>query len=578
MPKKTVREMNFLERAHYSLGAKMFHAVIIITVFISIAAIAFGFYLYSTAVRREYRSQAWHTAKTAEALVDHDAATKKITEILNIYNANAEFDEPTAEYLKKYELVRDTEFEDIRAVLYSIQAENEASSVYFAAIDRERSRLIYLIDSDHSNLFCPPGLWEDLEEKEIQTYTEGAPISRIDALLGDRTSVPALVDRSDIYGYLCIAADKLYSNDKFVVLAFADMNMEHVAGVSRRFLLQYIAILLVIGLLIALLMVRYLRKNIVSPINKLADAAFAYAGDKNKGENAGKHFDNLEIRTGDEIENLSLIMRDMENDLSDYVQDLTRVTAEKERINTELDVGKQIQEGMLPHIYPAFPDRPEFDVYASMDAAKEVGGDFYDFFLIDDDHLAVVMADVSGKGIPAALFMMASKILIGNISKLESQSPARILSTVNNQICSNNPAEMFVTVWLGILEISTGKLKAANAGHEYPAVRHADGTFELYKDKHGFVIGGMEGMAYTEYEIDLKPGDSLFEYTDGVTEATNKDNELFGTDRMLKALNSEENATPYKVLYNVRKAIDEFVQDAPQFDDITMLCLEYKGK
>jgi sigma-B regulation protein RsbU (phosphoserine phosphatase) len=231
---------------------------------------------------------------------------------------------------------------------------------------------------------------------------------------------------------------------------------------------------------------------------------------------------------------------------------------------------------MLPNIYPAFPDKPEFDIYATMDPAKEVGGDFYDFFLVDDDHLCMVIADVSGKGVPAALFMMASKIILAN-NAMVGKSPAQILTDTNTAICSNNREEMFVTVWLGILEISTGKLIAANAGHEYPAIMQPDGRFDLIKDKHGFVIGGMSGIKYKEYELELKPGSKLFLYTDGVPEATDAAKELFGTERMLDALNVNTNAPSKDILQNVKNAVDRFVKDAEQFDDLTMLVLEYKG-
>ncbi|MBQ9458661.1 MAG: serine/threonine-protein phosphatase [Oscillospiraceae bacterium] len=243
---------------------------------------------------------------------------------------------------------------------------------------------------------------------------------------------------------------------------------------------------------------------------------------------------------------------------------------------TELNLATNIQAGMLPRTFPPFPDRTEFDVYASMDPAREVGGDFYDIFLVDDDHLCLVIADVSGKGVPAALFMMASKIILAD-KAMAGMSPAQILAETNDRICTKNKAEMFVTVWLGILEISTGKLTAANAGHEYPAIRRADGGFELLKDKHGFVIGGMEGARYREYELMLEPGAKLFVYTDGVPEATDASNGMFGTDRMLEALNEEPDAAPERILKNVRRAVDDFVKDAEQFDDMTMLCIEYRG-
>ncbi len=246
------------------------------------------------------------------------------------------------------------------------------------------------------------------------------------------------------------------------------------------------------------------------------------------------------------------------------------------RIESELNLASAIQADMLPNIFPPFPERTEFDIYASMTPAKEVGGDFYDFFLVDEDHLCMVMADVSGKGVPAALFMMASKIILAN-NAMMGKSPAQILTETNAAICSNNREEMFVTVWLGILEISTGKLTAANAGHEYPVVKHGNGAFELLKDKHGFVIGGMDGVKYQNYELMLEPGSKLFLYTDGVPEATDAQNELFGTDRMLAALNQEPSASPEQVLKNVDSSVKEFVKEAEQFDDLTMLCLEYKG-
>ena len=243
---------------------------------------------------------------------------------------------------------------------------------------------------------------------------------------------------------------------------------------------------------------------------------------------------------------------------------------------TELNMATEIQTSMLPSTFPAFPDRSEFDIYASMDPAKEVGGDFYDFFLIDDDHLATVIADVSGKGVPAALFMMSSKILLNDHATIGG-SPAEILERVNKLVYANNKAHMFVTVWLGILEISTGKLTSASAGHEYPMI-NVNGKYELLKDKHGLAIGAMPNSKYKDTEITLNKGDSVFVYTDGVAEATDANNELFGTDRTLEALNAIPDGVSQKeILAGVRSAVDAFVKEAPQFDDLTMLGLKYFG-
>ena len=338
--------------------------------------------------------------------------------------------------------------------------------------------------------------------------------------------MPHAIERDTEHGYRCTSWDILREDDRYIILSMADMDMNKFAERGRTFFWQYLALLALITLIIDIFIVLHMKRTIVTPITKINQAARDYMQDKGNGLLQDSHFRSLDIHTGDEIESLALIMGDMEKDIGDYVENLTNVTREKERMGAELNIASQIQDGMLPSIFPAFPERKEFDIYATMTPAKEVGGDFYDFFLIDDDHLAMVIADVSGKGIPAALFMMASKILINNFSMIGLMDPAQILELVNDRICDNNPAEMFVTVWLGILEISTGTLRAANAGHEYPCVYHNnEKSFELFKDRHGLVIGGMKGSKYRSYEMQLKPGDGLFVYTDGVAEATNIENQ-----------------------------------------------------
>ena len=249
---------------------------------------------------------------------------------------------------------------------------------------------------------------------------------------------------------------------------------------------------------------------------------------------------------------------------------------EKAVADRDLALASSIQENILPKTFPYLPDRKEFDLYATMNPAKEVGGDFYDFFMIDDDRLALVIADVSGKGIPAALFMMVSRTLIKNRIQV-GDSPAEALASVNAQLCEGNKAELFVTVWLSVISLSTGKGIAANAGHEHPAIRRADGKYELVLYKHSPAVATMEGIRYKEHEFELKPGDSLFVYTDGVTEATNSNNQLFGTDRMIEALNADPGATPREALKNVYDSIQRFVGEAKQFDDITMLGITYNG-
>lgn len=335
--------------------------------------------------------------------------------------------------------------------------------------------------------------------------------------------------------------------------------------------LRFIIIgVLVMVIIACVLTSRFLHKSVIDPVVKVSQEASRFAKENSKGTPLG------DISRYDEILVLARSIDSMETDMLKYIENLTAITAEKERILAELSIAAMIQKDTLPDVFPPFPDRKEVDIYASMDAARGVGGDFYNFFFIDDDHLAFLMADVSGKGIPGALFMMVSNILISERT-LMGGTPSEILSFVNDNLSEHNRADMFVTVWLGILEISTGHLIYANAGHEDQAVCRDNGMFEIVREKHGFILGTMKGMKYTDRELYLRKGDKLFLYTDGVPDSTDKDNNMFGKDRMLEALNREPGAAPEQILANVRSRIEEFVEDTVPFDDITMLCLEYRG-
>lgn len=351
------------------------------------------------------------------------------------------------------------------------------------------------------------------------------------------------------------------------------LDMSNVRSYLYSFLNSMIVICFGIVALIIIIYIVFVRNMVTKPIGKLTSFTEEITR-TNSFENQEIDINSeIDIRTGDEIESLSQSFNFMLKELSEYIANLSKMTAEKERIGAELDVARHIQASMLPCIFPPFPERHEFDIYATMTPAKEVGGDFYDFFFVDSNHLALVMADVSGKGVPAALFMMISKTLIKSIAQ-NGLSPAKVLEKVNNQLCENNEAEMFVTVWLGILEISTGKMKCVNAGHEFPAIMRKGGNWELYKDRHGFVVAGMENAKYKEYELEFHPGDKLFVYTDGVAEATNVNNELYGTERMITALNKAKDKQVKELLESVHGDVDAFAGDAEQFDDITMLTLK----
>ena len=357
-----------------------------------------------------------------------------------------------------------------------------------------------------------------------------------------------------------------------------EVPMENYEQVIRR-VRSAICLIAVVVLLIALAIYRLWLKGFMRQFNLLLKGIIRM-GEGELEPMASVPYTIQEFETmQQEIDRTSLAL----NQQMDTIRRMEReqmeqenMIKEQERIVKELSTARQIQKSVLPHIFPPFPDRAEIDLFATMDPAKDVGGDFYDFYFIDEDHLCLVIADVSGKGIPAALFMMLSKRILEDLARQE-RTPSTILEKANDLLCDNNQAEMFVTVWLGILEISTGKLTAANAGHEFPAICKKGGSFELYKDTHGFVVGGMEGVHYKGYDLQLNPGDKLFVYTDGVPEATDGSGEMFGTDRMITALRSCADNTPEEILQGVRSAVDSFVGDAEQFDDLTMMCLEYKG-
>ena len=572
MPEKSIREMTAVERKHYSLEARMFHAVEMACAVLGLVALLIGLGLYLYALVGQYVGEAFGLSRSASVVMEQAADTEALVgDVMAVYRDLPQEERAgarTEAYRANYaEILSREDYLLLRTVLRDFLDSSDINDIYLAVYDRETSALVYIVDPDErEGHICYPGDWEPVSEKELDNF-----------LLWDGTGKLHYFSRRDNFAWLCTAGVPL-RNDAGEIIGFvlADVSLAEIGNGIKGFLFQYVIGIAIATILIGYFLTRHMKKTLVQPINKIAGAAYHYAQDKKNGNPGSDYFAMLNIHTGDEVENLSLVLADMERDLTEYEENLTKITAEKERIGTELALATRIQADMLPNIFPAFPERPDFDIYASMDPAKEVGGDFYDFFLIDDKHLGLVMADVSGKGVPAALFMMVSKILVQNFA-MTGRSPAQVLQAVNDQICANNREEMFVTAWFGILDTETGKLTAANAGHEYPVLMQADGQFELVKDKHGFVIGGMEGIRYKEYELTLKPGSKLFLYTDGVPEATNARNELFGTDRMLAALNRDPATAPEQLLQNVCEAVDGFVLEAEQFDDLTMLCLEFKG-
>ena len=538
-------------KVKFSLGKKLTLLIVLMGVILSLAAILASYRVFSSTMTRYYERLATNLVRTLATQLDADK--------LDYYYETGEMD---GDYYATQDFIRDMVDSNDVEYLYVVRPHGTG--------------VTFLFDSDMET--GEGGAYEDGGYCALGTYVDlvGAFAENLDNLLAGEPVDP-IVQWDESYGWLMTAMTPvLHADGTMAGYVMADISMNEVMNTQRTFLAALAVLLaaLTAGFLALFLIV--VRRRVIRPINQLTQATGAFIQNHEEELATGTATVNVpDIRTGDEVELLANSFRKMEEDVISYLRSFMAITAENERIGAELNVATQIQADMLPRIFPAFPERPEFDIYASMTPAKEVGGDFYDFFLVDDDHLAMVIADVSGKGVPAALFMVIAKTLLKNAAQT-GLPPKAVLEKVNNQLCENNEAEMFVTVWLGIYEISTGKLTAANAGHEYPAIRRSGGRFELVKDRHGFVLAGMEDARYREYELELGMGDTLFLYTDGVAEAIGAANILYGTERMLATLNTAPGRCPEKLLRDVKQDIDRFVGDAPQFDDITMLAIRLR--
>ena len=455
----------------------------------------------------------------------------------------------------------------------------------------EASGFIFIVNQDGSVIFAPDGqrlispyfVMEGVDLRDSSDERLGEYVTR--AMKGDYS--PYLITDYAGKEYILIGSSMqsigwllVSAVDKAEALSLIPKLDSTFDAVSARTTaefyqhikstLQIVLLVLVAVFVVSLGQAVFLGNRITKPLNRLTKYIR-----KLEGGNFIFKMDDI-YKTKDEIEVLAKAFEELSEKNQHYIEEVTRVTAEKERIGAELNVATQIQADMLPSIFPPYPNKTEFDVFATMHPAKEVGGDFFDFFLVDDDHLALVIADVSGKGVPAALFMVIAKTLIKNRAQMGG-TPSEILFDVNNQLAEGNKTDFFVTVWLAIVDIRTGEGLVSNAGHEHPCLKKKDGKFELIKYRHSPAVAAMENMKFPDHKIKLDPGDKIFVYTDGVVEATNAQNELFGEKRMLEALNSNPDASIRALLSNVNAGINRFTDGVQQFDDITMLCMEYLG-
>ncbi len=559
-----------------SLKIKAVAVVLCFTIALSVGIVAISYSTYTQAFTNHYESLATSVAKATASVVDKNQVSKVSSEVQKMYSdACAEYggipdyesfsDADWEMYYGKFEYITQMpEYQALLNVLGKLREDHNVVSLYLGYTDLSVMKDLYLVDASVEEQ-CLPGDCDDIQEEHIEQIKNG------------NYEFPAFITNYEEYGWLCSASAPIIDDNGSVIgVALVDISMNEIMADRQEFLLTLAGITAVMAVVIMLLIMSLVNKAMLYPINKLSEATGSFVSEKEKHGVSGEDsaIKKLQIHTGDEIEKLAESIKKMEGEINTYIDNLTFVTAEKERIGAELNVATQIQADMLPNIFPAFPEHDEFDIHATMVPAKEVGGDFYDMFMVDESHLAIVMADVSGKGVPAALFMVIAKTLIKNHA-LNKEAPSQIFTSVNNQLCENNEVGMFVTGWLGIMDIFTGHMDYVNAGHNYPLVMRKDGSVEWIKSRPGFVLAGMEGVRYRQNELQLEEGDMIYLYTDGVTEALDISQELFGDDRLEKVLSTEEakEMKPEMLLRKVAEELKLFAGEAEQADDITMLAL-----
>ncbi len=469
------------------------------------------------------------------------------------------------EYAKTLE--QDEKYRELKEFLDQIK-KNYAGIQYLYIYAPGETSFVYLVEaetgSEEAGQASEPG---DVYEYMEKDYERMVPDIR-----ARRESQGVIFGPDAGYGRtVCSYAPVFDSKGQMVAMVEADYTVEDIGKRITGPITSIAIVQAVFILLVLFATILYIRRIVISPLGWLTGMVDSYEHGQLSGEND-------RFNPEDEIGSLARSFSDMTVRIERYIKELTTITAEKERIGAELSVATNIQADMLPRIFPAFPDRHEFELYATMDPAKEVGGDFYDFFMIDEDSLGIVMADVSGKGVPAALFMVIAKTLIKNRALTGNYSgPGEVLEDVNNQLCEGNDADLFVTVWFGIMQISTGDIAFASAGHEYPIFYRRDKGYVIEKDKHGLPLAIFEDQKIIDNHTRLEKGEVLYLYTDGVTEATSEKKELFGDERLLASLTSHKDDQVEELLKHVRSDIDAFVGDEAQFDDMTMLAIKYLG-
>ena len=530
-----------------SISNKVLLDVVLAIVMVGALLSYVGYSEFTVALEKQYTDTALRTARTALTYVD----AEKIP-YYDDYNQDGEFYAETMKLDAEWRRLTDTQG---AIFIYVIEPNVEKNYTEI------RFSLSTMNSNEHYGHFFSGHIMETENEEYRQAYQD---------IYENKKEYAAMFyydEMNKIDGFVTVILPVKNSAGEIKGILGVTRPMEDVRYFRKMYLRDTFIITAVVFMIVILIYGAYLNKTVLTPIKELTDGV--------REISSGNLDKKLDIKTGDELEHLSICFNAMTDELQTYMKNLTKITAEKERISTELNVAKDIQLSMLPHDFNF--GRNDFEIYATTNAAKSVGGDFYDFYLLDENHLVITIADVSGKGIPASLFMVISKTVLKNFATFATSADdyAAVMINANNLLCQGNDEMMFVTVFFGVLEIDTGKFIYVNGGHNPPIIYHAENnSCEYLSVKKNFVLGGMEDVPYSQQEITLEKGDLIFTYTDGVNEAMNEQNEEYTSERLLNFMNSTNCKADLKSLLAAVKAdVAKHVGAAEQSDDITMLAL-----
>ena len=548
-------------------------SVVVLSITIVMIAVTRQYMLYG--MEKNYGMTASEIANAVGATVDKEALSRLNLQAQEIYLSIPEDqrydstywgEDVWYEYLSYFEPLTETEdyknlMDYMKTSLASLSIDDVYLDCYFYDPDADHWWAMYLVDPVDGDDFCPIGVYEMYIElsDEFMAHPE--------------IGLEAYVTKTEEYGWLMTATPAIVDdNGKICGYISVDMSMNEIRDEIDSFIRTIVIVIALIAVVLGVIYIILINMMFIKPINSLSEAATSYVNSKEKQNETA--FADINIKSRDEIGRLSDSMKRMEEDINAYIGSITELSTEKEKINAEMRIAWNIQSSILPSNFEEFSEKNHLETYAMMTPAKQVGGDFYDFFNIDDDHVGLVIADVSGKGIPASLFMAVAKTALQSRA-LAGGDAKSVLSDVNTWLCENNESEQFVTALLGILDLNTGVMQYANAGHEYPVIISGEYVSVLHGDNDP-PLAAIPFCPYVNREITLSEGDTLVLYTDGIPEAKNVDGERYGMDRIAIALKDYGNVeTRAKRLHD---DVIRFTGEADIFDDITLLCVKFKER